>query len=196
MNTTEMKAAIQEDIETLKTIELDIMPSKLYYKRIRSIYRKVFCNMYAGTIFPWCLWALMHTYELKHNLVDSIFKGIEVWVIAIPGMLFLSLFLMGYINNYVIFDEQFRAKLKTGEMLDHLVKRIARISCWIYWGILMLAAFAFEPFYVAFLTIFVFVGLGFGVGGFVDMEIKRLGISVLFDGLKKHFEKKDAAEAQ
>ena len=31
-----------------------------------------------------------------------------------------------------------------------------------------------------------------GIGGFINMEVKRLGISVLFGELKKHFTKDEA----
>ncbi|ERH43338.1 hypothetical protein N750_12455 [Legionella pneumophila str. Leg01/53] len=44
MNSQELKEAIALDIETLKTLDVDIMPAKEYYQANRRLFLHVFLN--------------------------------------------------------------------------------------------------------------------------------------------------------
>jgi len=196
MKSPEMKAAIQEDIETLKTIDVDIMSPKAYYGAIRRLYFSVCLKMFGSLIIPFVIAYLLDMHEIRH--VGS--EGFEVAVLsffaAIPGTIMLTIPLFGLITNYVIFKAQFKDKLRLGEEIDQMIRRMGRLAWFSFWGVMAISGFGLHPITLLILGVVGGWIILWGIEMFIEMEIKRLGISVLFETLKKHFEKKDAVEAQ
>jgi len=196
MNTTEMKAAIEEDIETLKAIDIDIMSRKSYYGAIRKLYFSVCLKMFGSLIIPFVLAYLLDSSGIKAHDTEFLNDAVLAWIAAIPGTIMLSVPLIGLMTNYVIFKAQFKDKLRLGEDIDQMIRRMGRLAWFSFWGVMSLAFLAFHPFMLLLLGVFGGGIILWGIEMFIEMEIKRLGISVLFETLKKHFEKKDAVEAQ
>ncbi|MDF1684487.1 MAG: hypothetical protein P1U36_07485 [Legionellaceae bacterium] len=196
MNTTEMKAAIQEDIDTLKTIDVDIMSPKAYYGAIRRLYFSVCLKMLGSIIIPFVIAYMLDMHEIRHIGSEGSEVAVLSFLAAIPGTLILSIPLFGLITNYIIFKAQFKDKLRLGEEIDQMVRRMGRLAWFSFWGVMSLAGFALHPITLLILAVVGGWIILWGVETFIEMEIKRLGISVLFEALKKHFEKKDAVEAQ
>lgn len=195
MNSAEMKAAIQADIETLKTMDVDILSEKEYYGRIRKRYCLVWMTMYAALILPFLLSYSLNINGIRYPGSEAFEDAILAWLAGIPITFIFTIPLVGLINNYVIFQAQFKDKLQLGEIIDDFIRRVTRLACISYWGVILLTAAAFHPSTLLFFGAFGGGIIMFGIGGFINMEIKRLGISVLFEALKKHFEKDEAALA-
>jgi len=196
MKSTEMKAAIQEDIETLKTIDVDIMSRKTYYGAIRRLYFSVCLKMYASLIIPFVLAHLLYDSGIMSYDAEALDYAVLAWIGAIPGTLMLSAPLFGLITNYVIFKAQFKDKLRLGEDIDQMIRRMGRLAWFSFWCVMSLAAVAFHPFMLLVLAVFGGGIILWGIEVFVEMEVKRLGISVLFAALKKHFEKDEVVRSQ
>jgi hypothetical protein len=193
MNSNEMKSAIQEDIETLKTIDVDIMSPKAYYGAIRRLYFSVCLKMYASLIIPCVLAYLLDSRGIIPHDAEVFGYATLAWIAAIPGTIILSIPLFGLITNYVIFKAQFKDKLRLGEDIDQMIRRMGRLAWFSFWCVMSLATVAFHPFMLLMLGVFGGGIILWGIGMFVEMEVKRLGISVLFETLKKHFDDKDSA---
>ncbi len=189
MNTTEMKAAIQEDIETLKTIDVDIMPSKAYYGAIRKLYFSVCLKMFGSLIIPFMIAYLLDMHEIRHVGSEGFAAAVLSLLAAIPGTIILSIPLFGLITNYVIFKAQFKDKLRLGEEIDQMIRRMGRLAWFSFWGVMTISGFGMHPITILILAVVGGWIILWGVETFIEMEIKRLGISVLFEALKKHFEK-------
>jgi hypothetical protein len=195
MNGRDMKAAIQADIETLKTMDVDILSQKEYYGAIRRLYFSVCFKMYASLIIPFVLGYMFNMHDIRHYGTEGFEAAILSWVAAIPGTIIFSVPLFGLITNYIIFKMQFKDKLKLGEDIDQMIRRMGRLAWLSFWGVMSLTTFAFHPISLLFLGAFGGGIILWGIGVFVEMEIKRLGISVLFGELKKHFTKDEAVGA-
>ena len=196
MNSTEMKAAIQEDIETLKTIDVDILSQKEYYGAIRKLYFSVCFKMYASLIIPFVLAHLLYDSGIIPYDAEALDYAVLAWIAAIPGTIILSIPLFGLITNYIIFKRQFKDKLRLGEDIDQMIRRMGRLAWFSFWCVMSLATVAFHPFMLLMLGVFGGGVILWGIGMFIEMEVKRLGISVLFEALKKHFETNEAIGAQ
>jgi hypothetical protein len=195
MNSAEMKEAIQADIETLKTMDVDILSPKAYYGAIRRLYFSVCLKMYASLIIPFVLAHLLYDNGIIPYDAEALDYAVLAWIMAIPGAIILSIPLFGMITNYVIFKAQFKDKLRLGEKIDQMIRRMGRLAWFSFWCVMSLATVAFHPFMLLMLGVFGGGIILWGIGMFVEMEVKRLGISVLFEALKKHFEKDEAVQA-
>ena len=111
MNSAEMKAAIQTDIETLKTMDVDILSEKEYYGRIRKRYCLVWMTMYAALILPFLLSYSLNINGIRYSGSEAFEGAILAWLAGIPITFIFTIPLVGLINNYVIFQAQFKDAL-------------------------------------------------------------------------------------
>ncbi|MCW8400511.1 hypothetical protein OQJ26_17160 [Legionella sp. PATHC038] len=189
MNTQELKEAIGQDIQTLKTLDVDIMPANQYYQANIRLFLYVFLKMYVvvvlGNFLPW----LIHIREiLKHaSLGEALLELGYVELLGIGVCLFVFLFLYSPLNHYVLFKYQLKDTLQTGKMLLQKMHSAATIFYRIYVAIVLIpSAFLFPG--VAVLLAFV----GFLISGLltniiIEMELNRIGISTLFTLIKAYF---------
>lgn len=197
MKSSELKQAINEDIETIKNLDLDIMESKEYYHLHRFLFTKVFLIYYFIAFVSCFLFTL---------------TSINLVMIAIPIIPSLFIFSMhlSTLNDYIIFNYQIRPKLKTGNLIVQKLKKAIRLYFFLYIPVVWSAAFLCGHI---FILIFgpphfegepyfkLIISCAFPFGGFIfcmlivqsiiELELKRVGISTLFAIIQKYFNQND-----
>jgi archaellum biogenesis protein FlaJ (TadC family) len=192
MTSEELKAAISDDIEALKTLDVDIMPADSYYKACARLFIIVFLKLY-GTVllgfflpFVW-FWpqvqSLSEWQELLSNLAGLLLMGLGFVV-------FILLMMASAFSHFVLINYQLRPKLKTGELIVKKMRLSATIAYRIFAILVLIPSFFFPPGAALYTAIGAFFISGLVTGILIEMELDRIGISVLFS-LVKHFFDKD-----
>lgn len=105
-------------------------------------------------------------------------------------MVFIMLMISSSLSQYILINYQLRPKLKTGELIVSKMQLTGTIAYRIYAACVLIPSLFLPPgaaFYVVFGAFFV---SGILTSILIDMELDRIGISVLFE-LVKHFFDKD-----
>lgn len=191
MTSQELKKAIAEDIEALKTMEVDIMPADDYYKANARlcllVLFKLFGTVFLGLVIPFLLYWL--TGRAAFDLFDNSSQFVCFFLIASGFCCFAFLLVFSELNQYVLFNYQIRHQLKTGDFIAQKVEWMGSIAYRIFAGIVLFPSL-FAPPGAAFFWTMVAVVVSWFVSGFIiNMELKRLGISTLFTLVNKYFEK-------
>ncbi|HHJ0473914.1 TPA: hypothetical protein ACQDQW_001704, partial [Legionella pneumophila] len=104
MNSQELKEAIALDIETLKTLDVDIMPAKEYYQANRRLFLHVFFKLYGTILLGFLLplpfyWKVLMVETSTHELIYIFF-----WLplMALGLCLFVFLFIYSSLNQYIL----------------------------------------------------------------------------------------------
>ncbi|BCA97254.1 hypothetical protein TUM19329_36150 (plasmid) [Legionella antarctica] len=197
MNTHELKKAITEDIETLKTLEVDIMPAHEYYKANVQLFVRVFLKLYGVILLGYLLpcpfyWKSLMS-ETAYGLLSAFF-----WmsVLALGLCLFAFLFIYSALNHYILIDCQLKNKLKTGGLMVKQIRRAGTIAYRIYAAtVLTLSLFLF-PGCALFIAFGAFFISGIVTSILVEMELNRIGISTLFTLVKNYFDKDKTLRAE
>lgn len=190
MSTNELKQAIKEDIERLKSIELDIMSSSDYYAENRRLLTQIFFRMYLVPVLAFCLSAVFHW--------KDVFYGWETFYILAVGLGgsflvtgLICLFIQDSLNDYVIFHHQLQSHLKTGELLDSQIQRAGWLAYKIFVPVVVIPVLFLHPSSVVITEFVAFFVSATVTGILVEMEMKRIGISILFSLVKDFFGKSD-----
>ena len=188
MNTSELKQAINEDINTLKSLDLEIMPSQEYYRENLILFKKVYLRMYLPTFFAALISLCFHWKEVFYQYdtwygIAFAFGG----PIILTGFIFL--FIQDSLNNYVIFYHQIRQKLKTGELIDQQIRRAGWLAYKIFALVVIVPTLFFHPGSVLFAEFGAYFVSATITGIIIEMEMKRIGISTLFTLIKHYFDK-------
>lgn len=191
MTSQELKEAIRKDIEGLNTLDVDIMPADEYYSANARLSLYLFLKLYGtillGVVLPF-LWYGHHVSSLS-GLLHYLSNLIGMFVVASGFCAFAFLFVLAWVNQYVLFNYQLRHKLKTGELIVQKTRWIGRIAYRIFAAIVLIPSFFFPPGFALTLSL-----VGFFVSWFVtnfifQMEINRLGISTLITLVNTYFDK-------
>lgn len=192
MTSAELKQAIKEDIEALKTIDIDIMPSDEYYRTNARLFLyvlfKLFGTALLGLVLP-LVW-YWHYFSSLSEWLETL--GALFWasLLMLGIMVFIMLMISSSLSQYILINYQLRPKLKTGELIVSKMQLTGTIAYRIYAACVLIPSLFLPPgaaFYVAFGAFFV---SGILTSILIDMELDRIGISVLFE-LVKHFFDKD-----
>ncbi len=186
MNMKDLKQAIADDMETMKQLDVEIMESPAYYREVRRWTLNWFLVLLATTLAIGlvCIPLEWNPSDMDRNLKLICFVGGSFLI----SFLF-SLGVPAFAGKFVIFHDELRPKLKTGDFLMQQMTRITRMAYVIFTALLFTAtAIAGWPF--VGLMVMVAFGLTAAIMAFlIEMEAIRLGASVLFVFLKKYFAK-------
>lgn len=193
MNSKELKQAIARDIETLKFLDVEIIPARTYYMSL--------LKLIAGGIWKISLIVFLTiTFSFIHNPTHPL-KGsgdyVEMVCISALAAFFMALgaifFLLPSINHYYLTQYHLQNRLETGHLLVNKLRQCG----WMFLGILALFCLMFAS-YAESAAIFFMIGLAFMGSAFltylaISMEINRVGISTLFTVVNQFFNKDKAA---
>ena len=189
MNTHELKQAIVEDIDTLKTLDIGILESTVYYSEYRHLAVIGFLLMWFPTViagflaipFQWTLFIGAPIYNTAFILLAP----------ALLSLLWMTTY-SGLIGQWVVFKHQIKPHLKTGDVLYNAWRPLFKTPYLVY-AILLTIVTHFTSFQAAFLFQFGgFLLLEYAFGLLIEMEVNRVGISALFVVMKDYFQKRDA----
>src|SRR3990167_6257390 len=124
MNPIELKQAIADDIETLKTLDLEIMPAREYYSANLKQFRYVFLKIYLTIIGSLSLSIILHLDKSWALLIDT-FMGFGL---ALGMVVIVFLFIYDTITHYIIVKHQLRHKLKTGDLIVKNFQLLGKIA--------------------------------------------------------------------
>lgn len=193
-STQALKDAIACDIETLKTLELDIMPAKDYYHANRQLFIRVFFKLYGTVLIALLLSCVFYWTYLADESLYELVKGMGILALMGLGLCVVAfIFIYSSLNNYVLINYQLRSKLKTGDLLVEKIRWAGRIAYRIFAGIVLVGSLLLGAAFVLPLVIGGFFISSFLTSVIVEMEVKRIGLSTLFTLVKSYFDPEETA---
>ena len=184
-----LKQQIQTDLQTLQSLDLDILPARTYY--VENL--KYFVMLWAGLLGVQLIAVeainkigLWQDYFERHINHHSAIHA-KMWLGCILSSLIISLVMLARIKWYVIFKQQLREHLQTSELLH---RKICQITA-LFYGVYSIFFFFWLAFFSPDMTLFA----GFGALVFalplclflINMELTRVGSSVLLSGINRYF---------
>ena len=193
MNNKELKQAIAADIETLKGLDVEIIPARTYYLGL--------LKLVAGGIWKLGLVVFLAiTFSFIHNpthpmtgrgdYVELIFwSALASFFMALCAMFFL----LSTMSQYYLIQYHLKNRLKTGSLLVNKLRHCG----WFFWGVFTLFCLMFAS-YTESAAIFLMIGFSFMASAFIthlaiSMEMNRVGISTLFTVVNEFFNKDKTA---
>ena len=186
-----LKQQIQVDLETLKSLNLDILPAKIYYSEMLKLFTILwgsFLGMQliaAKAINAMGIW---QDYFQRYAEHESSIIG-KMWLGCILSSLVISLFLLSRIKLYVIFKHQIRDSLQTGLLLTRKMRHMA----WIFYGLFSLFIFPCtlfcDPDVTLFAALAAFIFTALASQFVIGMELTRVGVGVLLEAVSALFSK-------
>lgn len=189
MNNQELKQAIMDDIEFLKTAKVDIIDKDIYYSKLKKYGWKTFGRLYLPVLILGLIFIKFSIFNRVDN--HSLLQG---YFIACAGLgliapLMVSLFFLPKIINWIVFEEELLPHLKTKDLIAASVKKFFDLYfkfylIWLAVGMFILnstLAFVVVGTAVIFVTI--------GVNLMLYAELNRIGASVFFEYLSDFFDK-------
>ena len=197
MNTRELKEAITQDIETLKTLDVDIMPADAYYKANSRLFLHVFFKLYGTILLGFILPCPFYWRELMSFSAHELCY-IFIWMplMALGLCAFAFLFIYSSLNHYVLIKHQLRGHLKTGDLIVKQIRLAGTIAYRIYAAVILIPSLFLFPSAALFLAFGAFFISGIITGILVEMELNRIGISTLFTLVKNYFDKDKTPTAE
>jgi len=197
MNTHELKAAITQDIETLKKLEVEIMPAHEYYQANVRLFVQVFLKLYGVIILGYLLPCPFYWKELMREELSGLLSAF-FWMslLALGLCAFAFLFIYSALNQYVLIDNQLKHKLKTGDLLVKQIRRAGTLAYRIYAAVVLIPSLFLFPGCALFLAFGAFFVSGILTGILIEMELNRIGISTLFTLVKNYFDKDKTPTAE
>jgi hypothetical protein len=190
MTSTELKAAITADMAILKTIEVDIMPADDYYRATTRLYLHVFLKLYGiallGLFLPliW-YWRYFSSWS-EWQATWSALLWTSLLILGV--MAFIMLMIGSALSQYILINYQLRPKLKTGDLIIAKIKLSGIIAYRIYAACVLIPSLFLPPGMVLYVAFGAFFVSGILTSTLVEMELDRIGISVLFTLVKNFFD--------
>lgn len=139
MNTQELKEAITKDIETLKTLDVDIMPAEAYYKANTRLFLRVFLKLYGTIILGFILPCPFYWRELmSFSAHELIYLFIWMPLMALGLCAFAFLFIYSSLNHYVLINHQLKGHLRTGDLIVKQIRLAGTIAYRIYAAVILI----------------------------------------------------------
>ena len=192
MKTSEWKQLIQDDVECIKHLDLEILPSGVFYTQVL----KMMLSLYAIIVgIPFLLLMALSNGEgitVEFYYADLIYLSILFGVI--------SLFALPKMGQYITFKQTIKPYLKLGQQIDAKFKFLFRAFAIIYslW-VLIYTHWFFSADFSHFGERMFTVLVGFVLSIFItsilfEMEVARVGFAALFETIAG-FRKKEGRNA-
>ena len=106
MNNQELKQAIIEDIEFLKTAKVDIIDKDTYYSKLKKYGWKTFARLYLPVLILGLIFIKFSIFNHleNHELLYDYLVPCAAFGLIMPVM--VSLFFLPKIMNWIVFEEQ------------------------------------------------------------------------------------------
>lgn len=190
MSSEELKKAIAEDIETLKTLELDILPAKTYYRANGRLFLQVFLKLYGTVLAAIILPYLSHWRQVSEIPKGELFSGLfSLFGLALGLCAFAFLFIYSALNHYILVNYQLRDKLKTGEVVVDKIRLAGNIAFGIFAAVMLIPALFLEAGMAIFVAIGAFFISAILTNIIIEMEVNRIGLSTIFGVVNAYFDK-------
>lgn len=191
MDSIALKEAIAADVETLKTLDLPIMPAREYYRLNFLLMRHVFLKIYFTVLLTIVIPYVYHCYPLA--TAPELLEAIGFFVLFVFGLsLLFCLFLLSTLNQYVIVKHQLRTRLLTGDLIVDRIRFAGHVAYGIFTTIVVISPLFVQPAYVLGVAIGAFLISAALTGMVVEMELTRVGVSTLFALIRRFFDKNAA----
>jgi hypothetical protein len=189
MNNKELKQAILDDIEILKSIEIGIIPAREYYGGL--------LKLFVGGL--WKLGLIVFFTILYASIANPSNPGLaeEPWLELITESAIIAVFmttvamiLLGSaIAHYYLIRYYLKNRLKTGHLLVNKLKHCG----WFFYVIFAVFCLMFAS-YTQSAAIFLMIGFSFMASALIThlairIEMNRVGISTLFTVVNEFFNK-------
>ena len=182
-----LKEAIAKDIETLKQIEVDVMESSLYYKKVKQWVVGIFLVLFITTLLVGALSAPFTDKMFAPGQVAYKFK--LYFGLTFVGSILLFFGRISWCGPMIVFKEQILPKLETRDWLINQTKRVL-LRGYIGFVVLMfLGTLYFGWPFVGVVMLFSFAVATAVTTNLMLIELNRVGASVLFTSLKDYFQK-------
>ena len=192
MKTSEWKQLIQDDVECIKHLDLEILPSGVFYTQVL----KMMLSLYAIIVgIPFLLLMALSNGEgitVEFYYADLIYLSILFGVI--------SLFALPKMGQYITFKQTIKPYLKLGQQIDAKFKFLFRAFAITYslW-VLIYTHWFFSADFSHFGERMFTVLVGFVLSIFItsilfEMEVARVGFAALFESIAG-FRKKEGRNA-
>ncbi len=189
MNNQELKQAIIEDIEFLKTAKVDIIDKDTYYSKLKKYGWKTFGRLYLPVLILGLIFIKFSIFNHleNHELLYDYLVPCAAFGLIMPVM--VSLFFLPKIMNWIVFEEQLLPHLKTKVLIATSVKKFFDVYWYVYLIWLGFGMAIFNPICVFIFegTAIIFVTLGLHL--MLYAELNRIGASVFFEYLSDFFDK-------
>lgn len=189
MNAHNLKQMITEDIDILKSLDLEIMSSEDYYMANLKLFKTVFLRMYLTVVGTAMISILFHWSSFFSDRREVLYQILLMFGGGLLLTGFIFLFIQETLNNYVIFYHQIRSKLKSGELLNNQIRKAGWLAYKIFAVIVVVPILFLEPVCVLLAEFGAFFVSGIITGLLIEMEMKRIGVSALFTLIKCYFDK-------
>jgi len=188
MNSKELKQAIIDDIEFLKTAKIDIMDKVKYYSNLKKYCLRVFAWMYFPVVFLGLIFVNFSLYNQTGNSFSEKYLYSCVFIGFLVSLGFLFYFVTK-IMNWIVFEELLLPNLKTQDMIRAYVKKFLKIYWQLYVVFLIFGMFMWNSLLTFFIEIFGLLIAELLVGLVIYAELNRIGASVLLEYLSNFFKK-------
>ncbi|HHT0594800.1 TPA: hypothetical protein ACTXXA_003382 [Legionella anisa] len=187
MDNTQLKLAVADDIRTIKHLDPEIIPARVYYGDLLKIMLGIF-----GSIFVVIALTLAYSFTFNTQFKSSA-TYLEIISSSVIVAFFLSLgaliILWRSINFFVLFRFHLENKLKTGFLLVKKFKLTAKVFFVIFAIFCTLFGSYGEDTQILLMLGFAFFGSLAMTYFLVSMELSRIGISTIFTGINEFFHK-------
>lgn len=191
-----LKQKIQSDLNTLQSLDLDVLPAKIYYREML----KLFMILWGGFLGVQLIAAkainkmgVWQDYFERYAEHESSIYG-KMWLGCIISSFVISLFLLSRIKLYVIFKYQIRQHLQTGLLLT---RKMHQMAC-VFYGLFAFFIFPCTLFCDPDVTLFAAIGAiiftALASQFLIGMELTRVGVGVLLEAVSALFGKNEKSE--
>ena len=193
MNSQECKQFIQEDIQRMKSLDLEILPASIFYRNVLNKIVVLYLIMVGIPLLVMMAFGKSNILTLEFYVEDWLYLSI------LYG--FISLFFLPKIAEYIVFKETIKPHLKLGAVIDAKFKFLFRTfaiiyTLWVLFDTNYLFSMDFNHFGERMFTVIVGIVLGSFITSLVFyMEISRIGLAAIFE-LISAFKKKDKKSIQ
>lgn len=190
MNNQELKQAIIDDIEFLKTAKIGILDKNIYYSRLKKYAWSAFAWMYFPTLIIGFLVFIFTTKShLRHDFLADYLMDCIIVSLLMPVFALVAYFTK--IMNWIVFEEFLLPHLKTKDMIRSYLRKFITLALKLYlvWLVIGMILCGFESTSTVVLQLLAFVGLHFIMYLMVYAELNRIGASVFFEYLSSFFGK-------
>jgi hypothetical protein len=177
--------AVQEDIETLKTLRFSYGSEQAFNSSFDSISRKIVLMTWGPSMLPPFLWYLAHISLVKTD-ADSVLRTcLGLGIMNISFSIVLLVFMFKSIHTYLNFKDDIKNRLKLGCAVDNLIKRTAQFMCVSSAIISLGVAFSSEPSLIGWAWPVVFFPSLLVAKVLYSIEKKRIGLTALVGKIKR-----------
>lgn len=191
-----LKQQIQADLKTLKSLDLDILPARIYYREMLKLFTILWGSFLgiqliaAKAINTMGVW---QDYFQRYAEHESSIIG-KMWLGCIVSSFVISLFLLSRIKLYVIFKHQIRDSLQTGLLLTRKMRQMACIFYGLFVFFIFPCTLFCDPDVTLFAALGAFIFTALASQFLIGMELTRIGVGVLLEAVSALFNKNEKSE--